>query len=209
MQLQWERTAQGKSRLNEEVRHKYEELMFKLIEGKPNKEQTRKIQEEMQKLMFGMLWEDTASEKLRANQQQKQKFEELMLKAGEGKEQARKSEEEIRRIGGDQELLGAIKAWNAQTRNTAEADKARSQKFMEAQRRIQRGLQFANQLPPEADAHYVGKGVSLRRCQQANLWYRPQNAKKYRVIYADLSVRDAATPPNVPNARPVPGQPKP
>ncbi len=35
-------------------------------------------------------------------------------------------------------------------------------------------------------------------------WYRPKDAKKYRVIFADLSVREADTPPNVSQAQSVP-----
>jgi outer membrane lipoprotein-sorting protein len=78
-------------------------------------------------------------------------------------------------------------------------------KMAEAQKKLQRGLMFALGLPPEADAHYAGKGVSLGAADKPIFWYRPKDAKKYRVIYADLSVRDADTPPNVPNAQPVPG----
>ena len=35
-------------------------------------------------------------------------------------------------------------------------------------------------------------------------WYRPKDAKKYRGIYADLSVRDADAPPSAPSVQPVP-----
>ncbi|MHC4403455.1 MAG: LolA family protein [Planctomycetota bacterium] len=69
--------------------------------------------------------------------------------------------------------------------------------------KIGRGLQFAFALGPEADAHYAGKGV---RCDAPNtpvFWYRPKGAEAYRVIYSDLSVRDAATAPDVPSAQPV------
>jgi len=46
---------------------------------------------------------------------------------------------------------------------------AETQKFMEAQMpkimaattRLQRGLMFTGVLPPDADAHYAGKGVSV------------------------------------------------
>jgi hypothetical protein len=69
----------------------------------------------------------------------------------------------------------------------------------------QGGVFFANGLPPEADAHYAGKGVKLGAADRPIFWYRPKDSKKYRVIYADLSVRDADTPPSVPNAQPVPG----
>jgi len=78
------------------------------------------------------------------------------------------------------------------------------QKTMDVQIPVQRGLLFALMLPTNADAHYAGKGVSLGAADKPIFWYRPQHAKKYRVIYADLSVRDADTPPNVPNAQPVP-----
>jgi hypothetical protein len=67
-----------------------------------------------------------------------------------------------------------------------------------------RGLGFAAELPREADAHYAGKGVSLGAPGTPIFWYRPKDAKKYRVIYADLSVREADTSPNVSRAQPVP-----
>jgi len=66
------------------------------------------------------------------------------------------------------------------------------------------GTMFINKLPPEADAHYAGKGVSLGAADTPIFWYRPKDAKKYRVTYADLSVREADTPPGVPNAQPMP-----
>jgi hypothetical protein len=59
-------------------------------------------------------------------------------------------------------------------------------------------------LSPNADAHYVGKGVSFGAADTPIFWYRPNGAKKYRVIYADLSVRDSDTPPNVTKGQPVP-----
>ena len=51
-------------------------------------------------------------------------------------------------------------------------------------------------------AHYAGKGVSLGAADTPIFWYRPKDAKTYRVIYADLSVRDADTPPSVPVVQP-------
>jgi hypothetical protein len=74
----------------------------------------------------------------------------------------------------------------------------------------QGGIFFANGLPPEADAHYAGKGVKFGAADKPIFWYRPKDSKKYRVIYADLSVREAEAAPNVPDAQPVPGaaQPK-
>lgn len=67
-----------------------------------------------------------------------------------------------------------------------------------------RGLGFVVELPREADAHYAGKGIKLGTADTPIFWYRPKDAKNYRVIYADLSVRDADTPPNVSKPQPVP-----
>jgi hypothetical protein len=79
-------------------------------------------------------------------------------------------------------------------------------KMSQAQIRLQRGAMFVlNVLPKEADAHYAGKGVKFGAADRPIFWYRPKDARKYRVIYADLSVRDADAAPNVPNAQPVPG----
>jgi outer membrane lipoprotein-sorting protein len=77
--------------------------------------------------------------------------------------------------------------------------------MMAALFKLNRGFMFALQLPPDADAHYASKGVKFGAADKPIFWYRPKDAKKYRVINADLSVRDAETPPSVPNAQPVPG----
>jgi hypothetical protein len=85
-----------------------------------------------------------------------------------------------------------------------ETEEFRQAQFSELQQRVDRGLQFANGLPPSADAHYVGKGVSFGAADTPIFWYRPKDSKNYRVIYADLSVRDSDTPPNVTTGQPVP-----
>ena len=69
--------------------------------------------------------------------------------------------------------------------------------------RIQQGFSFAVLLLPDADAHYAGKGVSIGAADKPIFWYRPTDSKKYRVIYADLSLREADAAPNVPDAKPV------
>lgn len=74
--------------------------------------------------------------------------------------------------------------------------------------KVTRGFGFVRHLPPEAGAHYAGKDVSLGAADTPIFWYRPQDAKKYRVIYADLSVRESDTSPSVPNVQPVHAQPK-
>jgi outer membrane lipoprotein-sorting protein len=85
----------------------------------------------------------------------------------------------------------------------------RVKELFDARMKITRGLMFVLKLSPDADAHYAGKGIQYGAAGKPIFWYRPKDAKKYRVIYADLSVRDADMPPVVPNAQPVPAQPKP
>ena len=66
------------------------------------------------------------------------------------------------------------------------------------------GITFYSMLQPENDPHYVGGGVKLGTPDCPILWYKPTGADKYRVIYADLSVKDM-TPDDVkklPEARP-------
>jgi outer membrane lipoprotein-sorting protein len=53
------------------------------------------------------------------------------------------------------------------------------------------GLQFYMMLQPENDAHYVGGGVKLGTPDRPIFWYKPTGADKYRVIYADLRVKEA------------------
>jgi outer membrane lipoprotein-sorting protein len=77
--------------------------------------------------------------------------------------------------------------------------------MMTALFKLNRGLMFALQLPPKTDAHYAGKGVKLGAADKPIFWYRPKDAKRYRVICADLSVRDADTPPKAPNSQPLQG----
>ena len=52
------------------------------------------------------------------------------------------------------------------------------------------GITFYKSLKPENDAHYGGKGVKLDTPAYPILWYKPTGAEKYRVIYADLSVKE-------------------
>jgi len=42
------------------------------------------------------------------------------------------------------------------------------------------------------DWHYAGAGVKLGNAEKAIFWYRLKGAETYRVIYGDLSVKDAA-----------------
>jgi outer membrane lipoprotein-sorting protein len=51
--------------------------------------------------------------------------------------------------------------------------------------------------PQSFDLHYAGDGVRLGDAQAAILWYRPEGAANYHVVYGDLSVEEA-TPEDVP-----------
>jgi outer membrane lipoprotein-sorting protein len=52
------------------------------------------------------------------------------------------------------------------------------------------GVAFYESLDPENDPHYVGGGVKRGTPGRPILWYKPWGGKKYRVIYADLSVKE-------------------
>jgi hypothetical protein len=70
------------------------------------------------------------------------------------------------------------------------------QSLMSVVQRQTLGITFYAMLKPENDPHYVGGGVKLGTPDCPILWYKPTGADKYRVIYADLSVKDM-TPDDV------------
>jgi hypothetical protein len=72
--------------------------------------------------------------------------------------------------------------------------------FQKEARKLARGLAFANALTPENDPHYAGKDVKLNTPDRPIFWYKPTQSKKYRVVYADLSVQDVA-PEDLPKER--------
>ena len=111
----------------------------------------------------------------------------------------------------DAEVRKWIKAqhWAGEQKLTDEqkqkVDAFREQAVSDRMSQCTRALRFVVGLLPQADVHYAGKGVKFGAADKPIFWYRPTNGKKYRVIYADLSVRDADTPPDVPGAQPMPG----
>lgn len=64
------------------------------------------------------------------------------------------------------------------------------QKQMPLMQKRMRGVTFYMALKPENDPHYVGGGVKLGTPDRPLLWYKPTGAANYRVIYADLSVKE-------------------
>jgi outer membrane lipoprotein-sorting protein len=68
---------------------------------------------------------------------------------------------------------------------------------------IGRGLEFALQLPREADAHYAGNGAKLGDTDRIVFWHKPKDARTYRVIRGDLTVQESETAPQVEGAAAV------
>jgi outer membrane lipoprotein-sorting protein len=203
--IQWEREAPSLGNVTEEQKRRFMEICRPF---------NKNFVKEMQQFRSEIDWENIAPENVRANEEQKHKFVELMLKAADGELNNEQFEKEIRAIWGDQMLKAmdarmlkeneARKAEAAPTPEKAREKEARTQKFMESQQQVQRGVQFADRLWPTADAHYVGKGISPGEADKPIFWYRPYDSKKYRVIYADFSVREADAAPSVPNSQPEP-----
>jgi outer membrane lipoprotein-sorting protein len=77
---------------------------------------------------------------------------------------------------------------------------AEVRQMMNVSMQIGRGSGFVLNLPPAADAHYAGKGVKLNTPDRPIFWYKPEGAPQYRVIYADLLVKDADAAPTVAGA---------
>ena len=166
------------------------------LNGKLDEKKRRKIEEFLQNLT--VLNEEYDPEEKKPNKEEKAKREKLL----------HKFEEELDNLVDWDKIAPGKK--NLSKEQKDQYKDAYTEKFMEESPKagiikgtIQPGLTFANGLPPEADAHYAGKGVSLGAADKPIFWYRPKDAKKYRIICADLSVREADTPPNVPNAQPV------
>ncbi|HEY2253130.1 MAG TPA: hypothetical protein VGH74_18785 [Planctomycetaceae bacterium] len=64
-----------------------------------------------------------------------------------------------------------------------------------------RGFGFALQMPESAEAHYAGKGVKRDATDTPIFWYKPGGKTTYRVVYADLTVKDAKAAPQIEGAK--------
>jgi outer membrane lipoprotein-sorting protein len=78
--------------------------------------------------------------------------------------------------------------------------KASGEKEINRAASLARGIIFAMMLPESADAHYAGKGVKRDQPDRPIFWYKPEGGEKYRVIYADLSVKEADRAPEIAGA---------
>ncbi|MCE5302290.1 MAG: zf-HC2 domain-containing protein [Planctomycetaceae bacterium] len=209
----WESFVPVMFKATEQQRQQFEKHMRKMMQGGDRQEQAGKKGNDIGTLINRMVWENLAPATLKANEEKWHEFNELMGKMGGKPNERQKVKERFREAFGDP-LLKDVEAWQAEVARVGRARDARiqkntqereieSQKFMEAQRQINRGLAFANGLQPAVDAHYAGQGVKLGAADTPIFWYRPKNGKKYRVLYADLSVREADAAPKAPNAQPI------
>jgi outer membrane lipoprotein-sorting protein len=51
---------------------------------------------------------------------------------------------------------------------------------------------FVSQLPADSNWRYAGNGVKINTPDTPIFWYKPAGSEQYRVIYADLTVRELA-----------------
>lgn len=80
---------------------------------------------------------------------------------------------------------------------------ADAQRLMKIGVTMGQGFEFVCELPESANARYAGNGVTRNAKDRPIFWYKPPGASKYRVIFADLSVKDEPTAPQVPGAQPI------
>jgi outer membrane lipoprotein-sorting protein len=85
-----------------------------------------------------------------------------------------------------EDKAGYMKAWMKEWMEmSGPITQEHIQKYMQ-------GVMFYATLQPENDSHYAGKDVKLGTPDRPIFWYKPIGIDKYRVIYADLSIKDMA-----------------
>lgn len=73
---------------------------------------------------------------------------------------------------------------------------------MKAAQGSARGMLFIVGMKPENDFHYVGAGVKMGEAKTPIAWWKPTDAKNYKVIYGDLTVKEEP-PSAVPTPTPA------
>ena len=92
-----------------------------------------------------------------------------------------------------------VAGWIAKQQVTAEEGPSAEQ--MKKVIEVGRGLQFVTMyLPENSDAHYAGAGASESDVDRPVFWYKPTDSSSYRVIYADYSVKNSKSAPDVEGA---------
>ncbi len=66
------------------------------------------------------------------------------------------------------------------------------QTFLGGSLKVTRAHEFVQALPKEADGHYGGQDATFGDATKPVFWHRPPGSATYRVIYADLSIRNVA-----------------
>ena len=58
-----------------------------------------------------------------------------------------------------------------------------------------KGMMFVNLFPVQgnSDLHYAGQSATYGDHETAVVWYKPKDSENYRVIYADLSVKEVTS----------------
>ena len=74
--------------------------------------------------------------------------------------------------------------------NKSEDTQKTMQKNMAIQQERVRGITFYTMLKPDNDPHYAGGAAKLGTPDRPILWYKPTGTDNYRVVYADLTVKD-------------------
>ena len=64
------------------------------------------------------------------------------------------------------------------------------EQFMALSMKLGRGLGFLQEMPRDVDWRYAGKNIKLGTPARPIFWYRSTDSENYRVIYADLSVKE-------------------
>ena len=133
-------------------------------------------------------------------------------------EQGQKIKDELRKALGDQILKG-VEAREAQIGNTAKVREARmqktaklqeakAQKFMEAQQLVQPVCNSPTNFRP-APMRITRAKAFCSAADTPIFWYHRKDAKNYRIIYADLSLREAQHAAQRAQCEPVSGPPSP
>lgn len=94
-----------------------------------------------------------------------------------------------------QSMVKKFKNLAGEMAGKTEPTKEQTQEMMKLASSIGRGLEFALEMPATAEVHYGGQGVKLGTANREIFWYKPEGSKSFRVIYADLSAKDAESAP--------------
>ena len=105
----------------------------------------------------------------------------------------------------DLDLMSVMKGLGKELKSLNENDPAQRKegtaKIAQLTTAIGRAWMFINDPRNGEDFHYAGKGVKSGQAGTPILWYQPKDSETYRVIDADLTVRDVAPAdlPDVPS----------